>query len=102
MTPSARVPYWGSYADYLARRLSLDLSLANTGTVGALQVALTDSVGTNGVICVSAMLLLVGDIPAGGQGTTTIAYLVPPGVNNFRLTFMAEATDSGGWRHSFP
>lgn len=102
--------YWASYADYLARDLSLDLEVANEGPDAAYIVKITGSTATNGVTCLNCSLPtapslgnLVGSNPGpGASATFTLLYDVPVATLNFNATVWATALDGCGNGYTYP
>lgn len=91
--------YWASYADYVARKLSVNWTINNAGSMDARNVALTSSVPTYApIICLMTMPVPAGEIPAGGSATLTIQYQLPPGYGGagFRVANSASAEDCAG------
>lgn len=95
--------YWVSYADYLARTLSVDVDVSNQGSDTFYEVALTDGNSTNGVTFISSFPAEVGDIPSGENRTVALAfkYFVPSGVTSFRSSLTGSAKDVLGVPHTF-
>lgn len=93
--------YWGSYADYTDRELSVDYRVYNKGANDAYNINITESSNTNGVLA-GNLPVTVGDVSAGGNGVGTVRYLVPPGVGFFRASLQASAEDSLGYLHTYP
>ncbi|RJO61577.1 hypothetical protein C4544_02485 [candidate division WS5 bacterium] len=93
--------YWGSYADYLARELLVDYRIFNRGVNDALNVVITESNNTNGVIAIN-LPATVGNVPAGSTGIGTVRYSVPPNADFFRARLAATAEDAVGYPHMYP
>jgi len=94
--------YWGSYAEYVERMLSIDYNLRNKGTKTAFDVGITNSTGSNGVVCASDLPVSVGDIAASASAQFTLLYTIPPGAASFSAKLYASASDSCGVGHSYP
>ncbi|RJQ41876.1 MAG: hypothetical protein C4534_11270 [Gaiellales bacterium] len=93
--------YWQNMAAYLARTLSLPVTLKNNGTETAFAVAISNTTtATNGVLFVSASP--VGDISGGASAGSTIVYYVPPGVGSFKTNIKASAEDGCGTGYTYP
>lgn len=94
--------YWGSYADYQAKQLSVDYIIKNTGENDAYEVTVTESNNTKDVMASTALPILVGDIPKGEQGVLTVKYYVPTGTARFRANIIATARDFNEFVHTYP
>ena len=73
---NAGVPSWDSYAAYLARDLSVDWTIHNTGSVDASSVTLTSFSNTNGVTIIGSPTASYGSIAAGASATQRLHYNV--------------------------
>ncbi len=87
--------YWASLSDYLAGKLSVDYSIANSDaavpTNVAAGVVITGSNSTNGVTVATALPLAVGNIGGSSSAALTLQYNVPVGVTSFVTTTDASA-----------
>jgi hypothetical protein len=95
--------YWGSYADYTARQLSVDYSIGNgAGLTNAYNVTIAGATNSNGVTMASATA--GGNIPAGSSAAVTIKYNIPVGVGQFTSTVYATANDlcNNTWEYPGP
>ncbi len=92
--------YWGSYAAYQNRTLSIDYSIANVGSNDAYEVSLTTD-ATNGVVPLTPSWMLTDKIEAGKSYAFTMDFTVPEGVTFFRSMHAATAEDAGANWHSF-
>ncbi|MBI5869437.1 MAG: right-handed parallel beta-helix repeat-containing protein [Actinobacteria bacterium] len=99
---SAPVPFWGSYADYQARTLSVDWTIRNTGTIVGHSVSITGNDNNNGVSLLTQLPASAGDIAAGSSATLTFRYQVPAGIGSWRSTMTASAMDGAGSTYSYP
>ena len=89
--------YWSNYADYRVGLLSVDLTVANSGSGDALGVAVTGSRNNNGVRMTAALPgPVAGSLGQGAQADITLKYLVPAGITVFNTVISAEAEDSCG------
>ncbi|MFA5810248.1 MAG: S8 family serine peptidase, partial [Thermoleophilia bacterium] len=97
-------PSWGSYADYLARELSVSYSMCNNGDTGAYGIQIEGSINTDSVFPASVTPLSIGDIPGGTSDclTLTIKYVVPSGVNSFKSNTFVTMKDACGTGYAFP
>lgn len=93
--------YWGSYADYLSRELSVDYRIYNRGVNDAFNVSITESINTNGVIAIN-LPATVGNVSAGSTGIGTVRYSISPGTGWFRARLAAMAEDAIGYPHMYP
>lgn len=91
---------WASYADFLARQLSIDFNI-NSG-LDAHNVTVVGSSSTNGVAMVTGTPVLLGNVTGGATLTATLKYAVQAGVNSFRTTTYATAADSCGKVYEYP
>ncbi|MBI5870519.1 MAG: IPT/TIG domain-containing protein [Actinobacteria bacterium] len=96
--------YWGSYADYSARLLSVSFSVANTGSGNAHNMIVTGGTASSGV-------QLAGGIPASYPGSSIApgaslgfgaSYIVPTGVAVFSAGINVSAEDDCGNSHTYP
>jgi len=94
--------YWASYADYLARSLSVDYSLSNTGAGGAFALQVQSLTASQGVVPLTPTPFSVADLAAGDSGTMTVEYQVPPGVASFFASATATCTDDRGFTYQYP
>ncbi|MDO8506985.1 MAG: CHAP domain-containing protein [bacterium] len=93
---------WASYADYQARELSVDYTIANVGANNAYDVTITSSTNTAGVTTTSTLPMLVGDILPNEAKDIKLTYTVPPGISYFRTTLTASAKDANRNTHTYP
>ncbi|MEW6018517.1 MAG: cytochrome c3 family protein [Pseudomonadota bacterium] len=98
--------YWGSYADYVSRIVSVDFGLANgsPGIAGnAYNVSVVGTVNTQGVTSVNTPLA-VGAIPAGlgSAKPAVIRYSVPAGASYFRTSVFATGEDGVHNSYAYP
>ncbi len=98
--PTGGNVFWGSYADYMLRQLSVNYMVANPGTSDAFDVNITGSSCTNGVTLVAGAA--AGDIPAGSSSSVTLKYSVPVGVTAFMAGTMASARDECNNAYTYP
>ena len=93
--------YWNSYADYTARKLSVDYSIGNGGSAAASDVTIVGSSSTAGVSSASALPMSAGDIAGGGSTAITLAYNVPSGSGSYMTTTYATA-QNGSQVYAYP
>ncbi len=93
---AAPAPFWGSFADYTARKLSVTWTVNNTGAVGATNVQITGSTPNGAVTLITAMPVSIGAIAAGSSGSTVIQYNVPVGYGGFHVWNSGSAQDECG------
>jgi len=94
---------WASYADYLARTLTVNLSIRNAeGAARADNVRVIASDNTNAVVASSIFPLSLGSIDAGSSQPFSLSYLVPVGVTSYRSTIYAAAEDACGNNYEYP
>jgi Tol biopolymer transport system component len=98
---SKQTVYWQSYADYIARNLTVDLMVANTGANVAYSVQITGFSGNNGVSPVSDTPISLGNIDAGMSHLVTIRYHVPIGVYGFTAMLAGISQDGSGVAYSY-
>ena len=94
--------YWASYADYMARELSVDYALDNRGGGDALGVEIIYAQATNGVFPLTAIPAHVADLDKGQNSPVTLKYLVPHGVVSFRTISYAACDALDGTHYVFP
>jgi hypothetical protein len=95
-------PYWASMADYTAGRLTVDMTVSNTGGNTAYNVSLTGASSNNGVTLDTTIPVALGDIDPGGSATAGLAYIVPTGVGGFLTNVTAAAYDEYGVGYTYP
>ncbi|MBI5870757.1 MAG: PD40 domain-containing protein [Actinobacteria bacterium] len=93
---------WASYADYQARKLSIDYDLTNAGSSDAFSLSIVNVVSTGGATTQPPPYMLSWMINSGSTSTLTMSYYVPPGVFSFRTTVHATAGDACGQSFSYP
>lgn len=93
-------PRWASYADYVARQLSVSYTITNFVGPDAVNVAITGTVNTNSVTLATVTPVALGDISVGTSSGTTLVYNVP--VGSFRARVHATAEDACGNSFVFP
>lgn len=97
--------YWASYADYLARDLSVDFSVENTGTDAAYIIQITGSTASSGVSCLTCpapVAASLGNLVGGASHALTLKYDIPASVSTFSATVSATAKDGCGNGYSYP
>lgn len=96
--------FWASYADYLARKLSVTWTVDNIGLTPALDVALTSSTSTYApIVTLTAMPAAIGSISAGGSGSVVVQFLLPTaGGVGFHVVNAAAAMDLAGNTYVYP
>lgn len=94
--------YWANYSDYEGRELSVDYSLDNRGSGDALDVRLTHSQATNGVLPLVSLPVMIGDLDVTGSAIVTVKYLVPFGVSSFKTVNYAACDGNDGVHRLFP
>jgi hypothetical protein len=94
--------YWATYADYLARDLSVDYQIGNAGAGDATNVQVVYMTATNGVMPLSAAPVSFGGLAAGASTSGTLHYSVPPGVSFFRATTYVVCGDLAGGFYTYP
>lgn|GEM_PF-3149428 len=92
---------WESYDDYLARRLTVQLMLENTGP-DAYGTEIKSIVCTKGVVPLDSFPLAVGNIASGESRLILTAYLVPPGISRFRISVGADSLNVCGACFNYP
>lgn len=93
---------WGSYAEYLARELTVQLAVNNTGTDAANSVAITGATSTNGVTLSTPVPIALGTVAGGASAATTVKYNVPVTTGSFKTSFTASASDTCGTSYTYP
>lgn len=101
LSPAVSNVRWASFADFLARRLSVDYALTNLGDSPAMGVLITGATGSNGATTRSSTPISLGDMGAGSLQRATITFTVPVGLMTFRATISASASDSCGGSYSY-
>jgi len=101
LTLSKTNVYWASYADYTARKLSVDYSIGNGGTAGAANVTIVGSSSSNGVTIATGLPASAGNIAGGASASTTLQYNVPVGTSVFSTKTYATA-QNGATVYAYP
>jgi len=105
-TPDLRLDktgtYWGSYADYVTRDLSVDYILSNVGGGDATSLNIVWLAATNSVQYLTSLPVTVGNLPVGASVATTVHYQVPEGITGFRATTYVTCGDLSGGTYSYP
>lgn len=98
--------FWGSYADYQARALSVSFNVNNGSPSiagNAYNVQMVGSTNNNGVTSINTPLP-VGHIPAGhgAAAPSVVRYNVPVGASYFWTTVYATAEDGAHAGYAYP
>ncbi|MFA5801496.1 MAG: hypothetical protein WC911_03370 [Thermoleophilia bacterium] len=93
---------WASYAEYLARELTVQLAVNNTGADAANSVAITGATSTNGVTLSTPVPIALGTVAGGASAATTVKYHVPVTTGSFKTSFTASASDTCGTSYTYP
>ncbi len=102
LRPGLPQPRWASYADYQAHALTVDWSIANTGTATAYAVQITASINSNSVTLSTPLPTTAVDIAAGTSAVISMRYNLPAGVGSWRSTLHASARDGAGALYTYP
>ena len=94
--------FWGSYADYVARELSVKMVVTNRSAYGAYGVAILTAGGTNGVTLSTPTPVALGDLAGGAKTSTILKYNVPIGVTKFNASLTGGASDVCGTSYTYP
>ncbi|MBI5869588.1 MAG: right-handed parallel beta-helix repeat-containing protein [Actinobacteria bacterium] len=94
--------HWDSYADYLARTLSVDFTLDNTGAGDALALNVTGGTSTAGTGLQTPLPLSLGDLPSGGELHFTLRFWIPSGLSRFSAAPRFTGTDGDGDSFNWP
>ncbi|MDO8736245.1 MAG: hypothetical protein Q7K29_04085 [Thermoleophilia bacterium] len=86
-------PYWSSYGDYLARKLSVAYSVVNSGASAARNVSITGAEATGGVMVDSVFPIALGDVAEGGSHSVTLEFTIPAGIGRFRSSLSGYGED---------
>lgn len=99
-------PFWASYQDYVIRELSITYAFCNEGANDAAAITTVGSESTNGVILVTDLPLLLGDllrgVPEPNCIDITYRYLVPFGVESFKTTTYVTASGPCDGSYYYP
>lgn len=95
-------PYWASYQSYLARELSVEWTLTNSGANDAQLVKITGSSNTHGVTLATTLPLELGNLNHGSGMNLTLKYSVPAGVSMWHSSMTATASDLVGTSYTYP
>jgi len=102
LTLSTAGASWASYADYLARELSVQLAVTNSGADAANSVAITGSTSTNGVTLSTPTPIDLGTVAGSANAATTVKYHVPSTTGSFKISVTASASDTCGTSYTYP
>ena len=102
LTLSQGLVYWGSLPDYEAGLLSVDFILGNNGPGDAEDARLVYLSSSNGVTPYTGTPVILGNLSVTQSATTTVQYLVPPGVSFFRASTYVTCSDLAGAQYAFP
>lgn len=105
LTLSKQSVYWGSYANYVARSLSVAYSVNNLGLVTAYNVMIIDSQASNGVMPeMGSLPVSLGDIAGGSSASYVLKYTVPVDVSSFSTSNSGTAEEAcgGGLLYTYP
>lgn len=94
--------YWGSYADYLTRTLSVDYTLTNSGAGDAFSLQVLTLSASQGVTPLTTTPFSLPDIAGGTSGSMTVNYQMPQGVAAFSVSATATCTDDRGFTYQYP
>ncbi len=94
--------YWANLSDYNAGKLSVDFSIANSGSGTANGLNISQVLSTNGVGVATPMPLNLGDVAEGGSTNFTLVYQVPGGVGFFYTTVYANAVNDDNQTQYWP
>lgn len=93
--------HWISYSDYVARTLSVDVLIGNSGDSQAFDVTIEEAANTHGVTLISDLPLNAGDIAPWDDLIVTLKYRVPAGVAKYSTGLTGRAWDVGGYSQTF-
>jgi hypothetical protein len=95
--------FWGSYADYRERSLTVEYMMRNKGNAMAFDATVVASFGIPSTCYpVTPMPVVVGDIPPDEGRAVVISYHVPAEAFSFVATTYAGCSDQNGDEHWFP
>ena len=100
----AAYPFWSSYDDFQARRLSVDWTVFNFGGSGAYHCQLTGDSNSSGVVPLTGMPMTLGNgtIAADAAVSFNLEYSVPPGVSWWRAALTASVQGADGTGYTYP
>lgn len=93
---------WRSYGDFIAQRLTVGYTLANSGPGDALSVVVAAHRPSRGVRLETGLPLSLGTLAAGASRPLELTYAIPPGVTSFVTSSIVTCTDSDGVPLTFP
>ena len=103
LTLNAAVPSWDSYSAYLARDLSVDWTIHNTGSVDASSVTLTSASNNNGVTIIGSPTASYGSIAAGASVTRRLHYNVTNSTGfSWHTVNTGTGSDACGTPYTYP
>lgn len=102
LTVTSTGAYWGSYADYLARNLTVSYSLANGPSQMAEDVHISGASASNGVSLLTSLPLNIGHLMNDESTSFLLNFNVPMGVGSFRTNISGDAMDEAGNKYNYP
>ncbi|MHB0866593.1 MAG: hypothetical protein ACYC6B_04610 [Thermoleophilia bacterium] len=93
--------YWGSYSDFVQRRLAVDYQVQATGTGAVNQMRLDTAFASGRVMLGTPLPLELGSLPPDGKLVFTLTYIVPAGVTAFQADNHTSFRDDGGNLYGF-
>lgn len=95
--------YWGSYADYRERSLTVEYMMRNKGTATAIDAKVEASSGIpSACYAITPLPISVGDIEPESGRMVNIKYHVSDNASSFVATTHASCRDAEGGEHWFP
>lgn len=94
------IVYWGSFADYRDRILTVRYRIGNSGRI-AYGTQITDSTANFGATRVSSVPVSLGDISTSYSSTGSVRYQVTPGIGYFTAHLSVTARDVSGSSYFF-
>lgn len=95
-------PLWASYSDYLARELSVQMTVRNNGSQQAMNVQIIASSNNAGVSLITPLPLVIGNINGITDVPFTLKYRVPVDVSIWLTSITATAQDTAGSMYTYP
>jgi|GEM_PF-4967033 len=94
--------YWASYADYVARDLTVGYEIVNGGSSVAYSTRITGSSSSDGVTLAYGLPVIDQDVSVGSSIKGSLKYQVPEGVGTFAKVVTSTAEDGCGTVYSYP
>lgn len=94
--------YWASFQDYQSGLLSAEFRVANSSSLPAYDLQITNARNTSGVSTASRLPQLIGDLAPSSVTNFTLVFSVPEGTGRFSTALTATCRDGAANMYQFP